>query len=149
MSRTNRNIPLPPPARLTLAELVKQGQVFSIRPEGTDMLLHFSVGRLVAAIADHRLPVTEAYLLAHDAQTCLNKQGVEIAHVHRKMMDNDWIQAPLIYCMWPDGSAILADGHHRYVARVMRGLPTFFAYAVPQAIWERCLVAHPRLDKVV
>jgi hypothetical protein len=48
--------------------------------------------------------------------------------------------APLLYLSQDDGSLLLADGSHTYVARMILGHRQALAYIVDQSVWQDFLV---------
>lgn len=66
------------------------------------------------------------------------RRGLEEARLLRALAAPSY--APLLFCLMPDGSALLVDGSHTYAAAFMRGLRELRAYLVPECVWKNFLV---------
>jgi hypothetical protein len=68
----------------------------------------------------------------------LTRRGLEDARLLRALATPRY--APLLFCLMPDGSALLVDGSHTYAAMLMRGFKLARGYLVPECIWRNFLV---------
>lgn len=142
------------PALINPATLPMTDEIFSWSPpEGEDNseMLHFAASQLrrdlsaIPPAVDCRL--TSVHLDPQFAQFCIRSRGIEWPRCDR------WFRIfqgpakvspePLLFCHFPDGSNLLIDGTHRYVAAAMAGLRELPAWIVPEIIWRRYLVDLP------
>jgi len=83
---------------------------------------------------DHnRLPFSLVPVTKRDAKMILEHRGIEDYRLKRIWESQNW--QPLLFAHMPDGTDLLIDGSHTYVARAMRGHKWVLAYVVPQEIW--------------
>lgn len=78
-------------------------------------------------------PVEPVYALKF-----MKDRGIENHRLARLM--EQVIITPLIYLQMGDGTHLLCDGHHRYVAAAMTGRTYLAAYILEKEQWERFVV---------
>ena len=127
-------------------------------PLGDQIFTHFeelgegvSVQRTFAASALRRFCSCEESVLAGVARVpqlaldggmltmLLTRRGLEEARLLRALSTPSY--APLLFALMPDGSALLVDGSHTYVAMLLRGERYARGYLVPECIWRNFLVS--------
>ena len=74
------------------------------------------------------IPIT-----ARDARLIRQYRGIEDHRLLRMLTATEW--QPLLFAHMADGTDLLIDGSHTYVARAMLGHKWALAYVVPQEIW--------------
>jgi hypothetical protein len=68
-----------------------------------------------------------------DVEAVLRHRGIEDYRVLRAMATKRWL--PLLFAHMPDGTFLLIDGSHTFVARAALGHKWANAYIVPQEMW--------------
>jgi hypothetical protein len=68
------------------------------------------------------------------AKMILLNRGLERSRLKRAIRTSHY--DPLLYLAMPDGSHLLADGSHTYVAMFYKGTTWTKAFVVPQNIWK-------------
>jgi hypothetical protein len=126
-------------------------------PWGDQIFTHFeeagnglSVQRTFAASALRRFCVRPESVqagVARQARIALDgsmlgmllaRRGLEDARLLRALTMPRY--APLLFCLMPDGSALLVDGSHTYAAMLLRGARYAPGYLVPECVWRNFLV---------
>jgi len=96
----------------------------------------------VTRIREHCLrtfePVRLTVLQRSHAKMIIDARGLEDDRIVRALMTKNY--APLLYLSQDDGSHLLADGSHTYVARMILGHRQALAYIVDQSVWQDFLV---------
>lgn len=98
--------------------------------------LRLSCDRAVASGLTQHLgetPIDERY-----AQLMMKVRGIERPRLRRAKKTTNYL--PFLYCTQPDGTQLLIDGSHTYIARYMKGHKWALAYVVPQSVWEHFVV---------
>lgn len=73
------------------------------------------------------------------AKYCQTNRGIENHRLER--ITAEMIKTrPIFMLEMPDGSHLLADGHHRYVKASKLRLRTIRAFLLPKEVWEPCIV---------
>lgn len=98
----------------------------------------------VTRIREHCLrtfhPVVLTALLPSHAKLIIEQRGLEEARLVRAACLTPHY-SPLIYLHQDDGSHLLADGSHTYVARYLRGHRYALAYLVEKKVWRGFIVS--------
>lgn len=123
--------------------------LFAHLDEDTHRPLVLAVERLVkhlqATRTDHTLvPISNDF-----AKLCFEKRGVEAHRLER--LKDETITEPVVFIHMRDGSHLLVDGTHRYVATAIKRMLFIQAYLVERPEWMRFRVfGHPPLtDKAL
>lgn len=112
--------------------------VFTHVDENTGETTHFDVTTLeddwrVKARTPVWIPVDE-----DGARLFMEKRGIEKHRLDRlrglPKLD------PILVLHWPDGSHLVVDGHHRYVAAFLDGHRGMHARMIPRSIWRRHVI---------
>jgi len=83
---------------------------------------------------DHnRLPMVHVPITRSDAAMIKQYRGIEDHRLLRMLTAKRW--QPLLFAHQSDGTELLIDGSHTYVARAMLGHTLALAYCVPQETW--------------
>jgi hypothetical protein len=128
-------------ARISTAHLDHTNQVFSHvdNDDGTER--HFHIPKL-QRLADEKVKGVELIefgIIAPHVQFVIDNRGVDEFHINERLTD-DMLEKPGLMCAWPDGTQLVVDGNHRYVARFRRGKPHMAFWVFPEAVWRRSLL---------
>jgi len=74
----------------------------------------------------------------HAAKMTVMYRGIELPRLERATRTEHY--KPLLYLDMPEGTQLLADGSHTYVARYIKGHRYALAYIVPERIWRDFVV---------
>jgi hypothetical protein len=126
-------------------------------PMGDQIFTHFepagpglSVQRTFAASALRRFCQRKESVeagVARQARIALDEGMLAMLLARRGLEDTRLLRAlttprymPLLFCLMPDGSALLVDGSHTYAAMLLRGARYAPGYLVPECVWRNFLV---------
>lgn len=115
-----------------------------IHTDPTGAKRHFFIPKL-QCMADEGIKgirLVEFGLLEDQMQSVIENQGIEEYHVNTRLTD-EILEKPGLMCEWPDGSQLVVDGNHRYVARYRRGKSFMAFWIFPESIWRRALLVSP------
>jgi len=110
-----------------------QAQMFTHVDADTGVNTVFAATDLRRYCDHNRLPFSLVPVTKRDAKMILKHRGIEDYRLKRIWESQNW--QPLLFAHMPDGTDLLIDGSHTYVARAMRGHKWVLAYVVPQEIW--------------
>ena len=111
-----------------------RGQMFThIEPE-TKVNTVFAVSDIRRWCDHNRYPFMLIPVTKRDAKMILQYRGIEDYRLKRIWEARRW--QPLLFAHMADGSDLLIDGSHTYVARALRGHKWALGYIVPQEIWS-------------
>lgn len=116
-------------------------QVFSHIDDEDGTERHFHIPKL-QQLADQRLPgveLVEFEIIEPHVQFIITNRGIDEYHVNERLKNAD-LDQPGLMCSWPDGSQLVVDGNHRYVARFRRGKPFMAFWVFPERVWRRALL---------
>ena len=104
--------------------------------------LNFNVTRLLASPRTKRIAPTAVSIDKTFALNLPQLRGLERHRVARLMHAiKDGVELdPLLFCMMPDGSALLVDGNHRYYAYATMNVWATAAKLLPETLWKKYLV---------
>lgn len=83
-------------------------------------------------------PISEIPIDGPAAKMILRNRGLEKPRFRRAVMASTY--QPLLFCFQPDGTHLLVDGSHSYVAMFTKNRRTALAYLVDEPIWRHFLV---------
>lgn len=140
---------------LTLADCDPKDEAFNWRENATGRTMMINVSRLAAHIDEMRRVAPETIEAAsyegpidlEFAQWLLANNNPDAACLRQMVerfalgAENDRDKRPVIICEMRDGSALLVDGTHRYIARALTGRRTIRGVIVPPNVWAFFVVA--------
>lgn len=116
----------------------QRGQIFTHVDSKTGINTVYAVTDIRAACDREREPIFMTELEDHVAKMIQRLRGIEPHRVRRAIHSKQWL--PLIYAEQSDGTVLLIDGSHTYVARWMLGHKWANAYVVPESFWRHYTV---------
>ena len=129
-----------------VSEIGPTEQIFTHIDPDTGETICLAIDRLKA---DKRLlmkPVGLCPVSMEFAEFCIRERGVEVHRVARVLAAYP-VYDPVLFAAWGDGSHLLIDGVHRYVACATHGSPTIKGKIVPLTVWRSYRIdlggAHP------
>jgi hypothetical protein len=99
--------------------------------DGTQTYINITL--LAEAVKD--LEIVQAPVCQKHAEFCIKYRGVE-THRLQRLLDVK-PSDPVLFASWPDGTYLLIDGTHRYVAAAMRKEVEIKARIIPEEIWRK------------
>ena len=111
-----------------------RGQMFTHVDPKTGVNTCFAATDLRRYCDHHRFEFVMIPITRQDAQMIYTHRGIEDYRLKRIWESQQW--QPLLFAHMPDGTDLLIDGSHTYVARAMRGHKWALSYLVPQEIWS-------------
>jgi hypothetical protein len=126
--------------RPQFSEFLRKPEVaFTYQDPDTGEVTTIAVERLAR---DPDLLALEVFLIPvirEVAEEFLRDRGIE-QHRLARITADDLDKYPMMIAIWPDGSHLTLDGHHRYVKAHNLGLPHAQARMIPETIWGRYVV---------
>ncbi|WP_113155912.1 hypothetical protein [Nitratireductor sp. OM-1] len=123
---------------MRMKDMGAMDSVFTHVDEKTGVSTHFNVTSMeddwrVRARSPVHIPVDEA-----GASLFMAKRGIEKHRLDRlrglPKLD------PILILHWIDGTHLVVDGHHRYVAAYLDGHRGMLARMLPRSIWRRHVI---------
>jgi hypothetical protein len=115
--------------------------IFTHCDEITRLKTIIAIERLIKSNKYRCLPTRRADMDLKQAKYVYEHRGIE-PHRLTKFV-NEGVRDPLTFLKWPDGTDLLADGNHRYVAHAVLKEKTFTLKLVPASIWKPFVVINP------
>ncbi|MCO5157922.1 MAG: hypothetical protein M9945_14430 [Aquamicrobium sp.] len=112
--------------------------VFSLVDDKTGKTTHINVTALAKSWKTKARPIVTIEVEPAIAEYFVQKRGIEQHRVDRLMGEE--IKEPLLLLHWIDGSHLLVDGHHRYVAASLKGQTELKARLVPKSVWSKYVI---------
>lgn len=110
-----------------------RGQMFTHIDSKTKKQTVFAATAIREACDHSRLPLSFVPIERPVALMLLKYRGIEDYRLERAMNTQRWL--PLLLAHMPDGTHLLIDGSHTYVARAVLGHRHAIGYVVPQELW--------------
>jgi hypothetical protein len=110
-----------------------KGQIFTHIDRATKEQTIFAVTEIRRHCYRNFEPLFRIPLIRRDAKMIKRYRGIETHRLARAMAAEEWL--PLLFAHMPDGTDLLIDGSHTYVARTMLGHRWALAHLVPQEVW--------------
>lgn len=132
---------------------LSRAQIFSFKGHDTNIMLHFNLDTISAAIkADPAIAELVTFqIFDKDYRHIRYANGVEDAHLER-IKNSPFLFEPVMFAVTGD-SQILIDGNHRVVRMYLDGYRHMRGYLVPEGVWSNHLVKFPpvldRLSEVI
>lgn len=120
---------------IPVSEISILEQVFTHIDPDTGEVTCLAIDRLKEDKRLRMKPVGLCPVTMEFAEFCLRERGVEphrVARVLATYPDYD----PVLFAAWGDGSHLLIDGVHRYIACATHGSPTIRGKIVPLTVWR-------------
>jgi hypothetical protein len=120
------------------------------RNPGDQMFTHFDPATgaqtcfAVTLIREHTSRLGDQYIFSAPieprmAKMILMNRGIERPRLKRAIRTTYY--DPLLYLEMPDGSHLLADGSHTYVAMFYKGITWAKSFVVPPSIWNQFTIS--------
>jgi len=110
------------------------GQMFTHVDPDTGVNTVFAATDIRRYCDHNRLEFVMIPITRQDAKMILQHRGIEDYRLDRLRKSQQW--QPLLFAHMPDGTDLLIDGSHTYVARALCGHKWALGYIVPQEIWS-------------
>jgi hypothetical protein len=116
-----------------------KNQVFTHVDDDDGTERHFHIPKLLQLIHEPGVELAEFDIIEPHVDFVMANRGVDEYHVNERLKDAD-LEQPGLMCNWSDGSKLVVDGNHRYVARFRRGKPFMSFFVFPEHVWRRALL---------
>jgi hypothetical protein len=119
-------------------EELKHERVFSHMDDETGAISILAIDRLTKSNAYRCIPTTLVEIDFEFAEFVLHNRGIEM-HRLAKLAVGEF-RDPITFLKWPNGTDLLADGNHRYVAAAIRRAKDIKSKIVPASVWRKFLI---------
>jgi hypothetical protein len=120
-------------------DLDRKDVIFSHRDDDTGVISIIAVGRLLASNKYRCLPTTVTTVEFDFAEHIRLNCGIELHRLARCAKTVEEAE-PITFLKWPDGTDMLVDGNHRYLAAAVMQRKLIKMKSVPASVWKPFLV---------
>jgi hypothetical protein len=115
---------------------IKMGEVFTWTPDNGKCTVLFMVSSILEAIRRKKIRHKRALtpLDSDFAVGVLTKRELDLDWIHN--MSETRLEEPVLCAYWHDGTVILIDGSHRYMALYLAQKPTISCYLIDYEDWQ-------------
>ena len=115
-------------------------QVFSHKMLADGVVRHFAVTQMQKAAKQQGMTIFEVAMEKDFGSWLIENHGINVLRVEQIMLSKELYDQPVLYLEMDDGSHLLADGNHRYVARDFQHEETIKAYMLKKWFWTNYLI---------